>query len=754
VVSVIMPAFNAAATIDRPIRSLLAQTFRSWQLQIVDDGSRDDTADRAAAWASRDARIRVLRQANRGAAHARNRGITEARGDWIVFLDADDSIDPRHLASMLKAVRSIPGAGAAACGWARMDPNGNRTHSTIPTPGRFSLEALYVRSPACIHAYLLPRRVLQAEGGFDTRFKTCEDSDLWIRLARRGLQFVVVPEVLAFYWDSPGSLTKDPQQLVTDTMAVRALARQPDPRISAPLPEYADGLRRENPAAETLSAIIYWSPRLAAGQSARKLFELIPPFRPLPQADELAKSMRYGLEITSPGGQSGILADWSSIARRITPVLQALEDWSQQPGIGGAVLRELEISCLRSGAFRGPAALTHTLGLGLPAIGGRREISPPSASIDRLAVKLKLGNWVDVASVPLFGALSRAELFRVLARRVWHRMERNALGDTLVGKSWRALGGARARINGIFASPGLRLRSPPTLGKAVARIIAEERDRLAAWAPPLEPISRMPSMLPRIGGDRAPTEVEARRRRLRVPVLTYHRIADDGPAALSRHRISARAFEEQIIFLRRRGFRTWTPEQAAARARSHGWLPGRPVMITFDDGYTDFYETAWSILARNGFTAHNFIVTDRVGGAADWDACCGQPAPLMNWNQIAELAARGATFGSHLATHRLATGLSSEELLREATSSRLKLERVLGTPVTTVATPFGESNELVELVLELAGYTHQFGKHSGYPAPICSNRRCIPRLFVTSDLDLNAFARLLRVSAELPDQAG
>jgi peptidoglycan/xylan/chitin deacetylase (PgdA/CDA1 family) len=182
-------------------------------------------------------------------------------------------------------------------------------------------------------------------------------------------------------------------------------------------------------------------------------------------------------------------------------------------------------------------------------------------------------------------------------------------------------------------------------------------------------------------------------------------------------------------------------------------LPGRPVMITFDDGYADFYETAWPILQRNGFSAHNFVVTDLVGRCAEWDARWGAPAPLMDWAQIIQLSAEGATFGSHLATHTAATYMRTEALLREAVNSRLKLEKALGTPIETVATPFGDSNGVVELVLKLAGYRQHFGNHLDCFAPISSNWMSIPRLFVTSDLNIQAFANLMGLYEERPEAA-
>jgi len=96
-VSVIMPTYDRADTIRRSIASVQAQTDPDWELVLVDDGSRDDTADVVAAIAQRDARIRYIRQDNQGVAGARNRALRASRGAHIAFLDSDDEWLPHHL---------------------------------------------------------------------------------------------------------------------------------------------------------------------------------------------------------------------------------------------------------------------------------------------------------------------------------------------------------------------------------------------------------------------------------------------------------------------------------------------------------------------------------------------------------------------------------------------------------------------------------------------------------------------------------
>ncbi len=88
-------------------------------------------------------------------------------------------------------------------------------------------------------------------------------------------------------------------------------------------------------------------------------------------------------------------------------------------------------------------------------------------------------------------------------------------------------------------------------------------------------------------------------------------------------------------------------------------------MSTPDDGFRNFHDHAWPILAECDFNAENFIVTDRVGGSAAWDGEDGRQQPLMDWSEIKVLSRSGARFGSHLATHRYADGLSGRELVAE-----------------------------------------------------------------------------------------
>ena len=199
-VSIIMPCYNAAAHLARSVGSVQAQTFDDWELVAIDDGSGDDTAARLAAMAAEDPRIRVFTQPNGGVSRARNRGLSEARGRCIAFLDADDDWHPDFLARMTGALRAEPDAVLAYCGWQNIGLSGGRAQPFVPpdyeTPDK--REKLFAGCRWPIHATLTRREAVTAAGGFDTALKNAEDYAMWLRIAGRA-PITRVAEVLAFY---------------------------------------------------------------------------------------------------------------------------------------------------------------------------------------------------------------------------------------------------------------------------------------------------------------------------------------------------------------------------------------------------------------------------------------------------------------------------------------------------------------------------------------------------------------------------
>lgn len=101
-ISVIIPVYNAAPYLVRSVNSVINQTFPNWELILVDDGSKDSSGQICDEFAQRDSRVRVVHQENAGAGAARNDGIKQASGEYIVFVDSDDFIEPDYLALLSK----------------------------------------------------------------------------------------------------------------------------------------------------------------------------------------------------------------------------------------------------------------------------------------------------------------------------------------------------------------------------------------------------------------------------------------------------------------------------------------------------------------------------------------------------------------------------------------------------------------------------------------------------------------------------
>jgi peptidoglycan/xylan/chitin deacetylase (PgdA/CDA1 family) len=189
-----------------------------------------------------------------------------------------------------------------------------------------------------------------------------------------------------------------------------------------------------------------------------------------------------------------------------------------------------------------------------------------------------------------------------------------------------------------------------------------------------------------------------------VPILMYHRIAADGPVALERYRVAPDLFASQIAALHRSGYRTISLEDWISAMARHERLRGKPVILTFDDGYRDFLTAAMPVLRAHGFSATVFLVADRIGGMSDWDSGYGEPSPLLSWAEVRALRDAGIEFGSHSSVHRKMTAMSRTELTEDMVRARAILEEGLATCVKTLAYPYGSQNDFVGDIIADLGF--------------------------------------------------
>lgn len=189
-----------------------------------------------------------------------------------------------------------------------------------------------------------------------------------------------------------------------------------------------------------------------------------------------------------------------------------------------------------------------------------------------------------------------------------------------------------------------------------------------------------------------------------VPVLMYHSVAETGPQAFAPYRVSPKALRDHLRLLKRHGFYSLSLDEWAGAVRGKQRIAGRPVVITFDDGYLDFVEFALPILVEHGFSATMFVVTERVGGSSDWDAPAIPAQRLMGWDQLRLVQEQGIAIGSHSLSHKDLLKLGDEEVRMQAEQSRRAIAEQLGNEPTLFSYPWGQSDERVRKIIETAGY--------------------------------------------------
>lgn len=219
----------------------------------------------------------------------------------------------------------------------------------------------------------------------------------------------------------------------------------------------------------------------------------------------------------------------------------------------------------------------------------------------------------------------------------------------------------------------------------------------------------------------------------RVPILTYHYIA--GNPNLNDYQRDALSvppdkFEAQMRYLSQNGYTPITLDTLYGIFNGQASVPGKPIVLTFDDGYIDFYTIAFPILRRFNFHAVSFIPTGLIGGSY-----------YMNWNQIKEIVSSGlVNFEGHSVTHANLAALSWNAALKQLVDSKNILQSKTGYPVNFVAYPFGSTNGTVQALVQKAGYAGGVGTWYGKAWGPSWN---MPRIKVSGFWSLKEFASRL-----------
>lgn len=185
----------------------------------------------------------------------------------------------------------------------------------------------------------------------------------------------------------------------------------------------------------------------------------------------------------------------------------------------------------------------------------------------------------------------------------------------------------------------------------------------------------------------------------RTRILMYHNISND---SLDPWAVSQQKFAAQMDWLKKHGYSVLSLSQALMDFHS-GKVRRKSIVLTFDDGYSDFLENAVPILRNHAFPAALFIVAGETGGVSHWRSLELQ-RPLLSWDEIREIAKMGHEIGSHGLHHRDLTSLCFKDLEMEINISKELIENSMGVPVNAFSYPWGKSDARVENAVQEAGY--------------------------------------------------
>ena len=241
-VSIVVPVFNVAATLAETLTSLLAQTYRNFEIIIVDDGSSDGSAAIAEGFLG-DGRIRIIPQPNRGLAGARNTGIAAAQGDFIAFCDADDLWEPEKLERHLQHFWDRPELGISYAGSSLIDDNGRlmrqaqrprlrniKPHHILKRNPIGNGSAPVIRREVFAEIAYRPKHERIRDWYFDETFRQSEDLECWLRIAlTTNWTFEGIPGLLTRYRINQGGLSAATHKQLASWERLIAKLRPLDP---------------------------------------------------------------------------------------------------------------------------------------------------------------------------------------------------------------------------------------------------------------------------------------------------------------------------------------------------------------------------------------------------------------------------------------------------------------------------------------------------------------------------------------------
>ncbi len=627
-VSFIMAAYNAARFLDRAVQSAGDQTMPDWQLVIIDDASTDDTYVRARAWAARDPRILAVTKPHGGLADTRNWGLNVADGEWCMFHDADDWLDPRCLERLLALADANPGAGACACAFTGVDGEGRLTTAYGVADLADPMPVL-VRGPAvsCI-SVIVKTDTVRAVGGFDPALLSCEDWDLWLRLARIGVKFVSTRENLAFYRKVPGSLSTKTAQMIRFGLEVMDRAFRPDPRLAAFESPFQDGYPPEDALDIKARSVVYnTAVGLGVGHDPVPLIALGPRlddwnFNPAEFSRNVLAAIAHGLAAR----EEDVARSWDVIGPALERLTFAMTAHGAARRQAEALRAHVEARARAAAAFATPTRCNGVLSQQLDLAQGLVPIKAADCEAGVLGVH-HAGVWLGPVDVPVTqGVIAPGAIASAIAEaaKAWPlACVLDALGARAAPAFWLT---ALQRLADLRRWKTIKAHSFGQLKHDIGFLVREEMQRALVTAAPAllgECVPRQ-AVLPA-----APTGAVIRS----GAILLYRAV--DANAGPTEHRIAATDFAAHLGAIQAAAVTPITVAQWAWL--QHMRLPPRcaPLSIALDAGVTGPQSHAFAALARRGFVASIFAAWDDSGAlGAGW-----------TWDELAARAAEGHDIG-------------------------------------------------------------------------------------------------------------
>src|SRR5262245_54939173 len=226
-----------------------------------------------------------------------------------------------------------------------------------------------------------------------------------------------------------------------------------------------------------------------------------------------------------------------------------------------------------------------------------------------------------------------------------------------------------------------------------------------------------------------------------LPILYYHHVGVRQEQLGHRSLwVSRQRFSEQMAYLSSRRYQCMSVRESLGFLEGTKATPKRTVVLTFDDGYENFYQYAYPILERYGFHATVFVVTAQIGELSQWDAASA--TKLMDWNMLRELNRSGIEIGSHTVNHPRLSKLEPGVAKKELTASRQTLEQNLGETVLSLAYPYGDWNDGIVEMARQAGYRSACATMRGNRHAVAHLHR-LKRVPVDESTSMERFGRKL-----------